>query len=243
MEWKDFLASVATRYKLTPDQRATLVIRFDRQNDDKSNIQIANDLHISEVEIKKRLGEIYKIFERNCPDLASSSRGKLEILRDWLSQQYEKQKNQTPQPESVGTPHNLPLSGVVKFVGREKDLAVVEEKLQGEMTVAVSSVSGMGGVGKTELVLQYAYQKLAAYPGGVCWVNIRAQDVGVGILEFARTQLGLPEPPDNLQSVPEQVQWVLRRWKGEPILLVLDDVTDYSLVKPYLEGMDGGFGC
>ena len=136
--------------------------------------------------------------------------------------------------QPVGTPHNLPLSGVVKFVGRDQDLAEVEKKLQEGNTVAISSVSGMGGVGKTELVLQYAHSKLAAYSGGVCWVNTRAQDVGVGILEFSRTQLGLPEPPNTLKTILEQVQWVCRRWQGEPILLVLDDVTDYELIKLYL---------
>ena len=147
-----------------------------------------------------------------------------------------------PQPDAplVGTPSNLPLSGVVKFVGRDEALAAVHQKLQAMATVAISSVSGMSGVGKTELALQYAYGKLreAAYPGGICWVNTRAQDVGIGILEFARVQLGLPEPPETLKTVPEQVQWVCRRWQGEPILLVLDDVVDYGAVEPYLQQLD-----
>ncbi|NJL22757.1 MAG: transcriptional regulator [Leptolyngbyaceae cyanobacterium SM1_3_5] len=143
----------------------------------------------------------------------------------------------------VGIPSNLPLSGVVKFVGREEKLAEVHEKLQAAPTVAVTSVSGMGGVGKTELALQYAYQHLQAntYPGGLCWINVRAQDVGLGLLEFARAQLGLPEPPDDLETLLEKVQWVCRRWQGEPILVVLDDVTDYETVKPYLNLLDFRF--
>lgn len=143
----------------------------------------------------------------------------------------------------VGTPSNLPLSGVVKFVGRKEDLAKVHGALQAASTVAVTSVSGMGGVGKTELALQYAYQHLQenTYPGGLCWINVRAQDVSLGLLEFARTQLGLPEPPDNLETLLERVQWVCRRWQGEPILVVLDDVTDYEAVKPYLDLLDPRF--
>lgn len=136
----------------------------------------------------------------------------------------------------IGTPNNLPPTGAVRFVGRETALLAVHEKLQGTATVAISSVSGMGGVGKTELALQYAYGKLSedAYPGGICWVQARSQDVGIGILKFAHTQLGLPQPPEQLQTVPEQVKWVYRRWQGEPILIVLDDVIDYAAVKPYL---------
>lgn len=143
----------------------------------------------------------------------------------------------------VGTPSNLPFSGVVKFVGREEALAQVQSKLQATTTVAITSVSGMGGVGKTELALQYAYQHLQAntYPGGLCWINVRAQDVGLGLLEFARTQLGLPEPPDILETLLEKVQWVCRRWQGEPILVVLDDVTDYEAVEPYLNLLDPRF--
>ena len=143
----------------------------------------------------------------------------------------------------VGTPSNLPLSGVVKFVGREEALAAVHQNLQEATTVAISSVSGMGGVGKTELALQYAYGKLreAAYPGGVCWVNARVQDVGIGILDFARVQLGLPQPPETLNTVPQQVEWVCRRWRGKPVLIVLDDVVEYAAVKPYLDKLDARF--
>ncbi len=143
----------------------------------------------------------------------------------------------------VGIPSNLPFSGVVKFVGREEALAQVQSKLQATTTVAITSVSGMGGVGKTELALQYAYQNLQAntYPGGLCWINVRLQDVGLGLLEFARTQLELPEPPDILETLQEKVQWVCRRWQGEPILVVLDDVTDYEAVEPYLNLLDPRF--
>ena len=143
----------------------------------------------------------------------------------------------------AGTPSNLPLSGVAKFVGRDEELVAVHEKLQEAATVAISSVSGMSGVGKTELALQYAYNKLReeAYPGGICWVQARVQDVGIGILEFARNQLGLPQPPELLNTVPQQVKWVCDRWQGKPVLLVLDDVVDYEAVQPYLQQLDSRF--
>ncbi len=150
-----------------------------------------------------------------------------------------------PKPDAslAGTPSNLPLSEVVKFVGREDELVAVHEKLQEAATVAISSVSGMGGVGKTELAWQYACSKLKeeAYPGGICWVQARVQDVGIRILEFARNQLGLPQPPELLNTVPQQVKWVCDRWQGKPILLVLDDVVDYEAVQPYLQQLDSRF--
>ena len=152
------------------------------------------------------------------------------ILKGYLSQ-------------PVGTPSNLPLSGVAKFVGREQAMTEIAEKLRGGQQVAISSVSGMGGVGKTELALQYAYRHLATqtYPGGICWINARSQEMGIALLDFARIQLGLPEPPDTLETVPQRVAWVCGRWQGEPILVVLDDVVDYGAVKPYLDKLDRRF--
>ncbi|MGB7058366.1 MAG: tetratricopeptide repeat protein [Geitlerinemataceae cyanobacterium] len=60
-------------------------------------------------------------------------------------------------------------------------------------------------------------------------------------MDFARTQLGLPEPPETLETVPQQVEWVCRRWRGEPVLVVLDDVVDYKSVKPYVQKLDSRF--
>jgi len=55
----------------------------------------------------------------------------------------------------------LPVSGVTQFVGRDDDLEKLHKQVQATATVAISAISGMGGIGKTELALQYAYQHLA----------------------------------------------------------------------------------
>ncbi|MEQ8539196.1 MAG: tetratricopeptide repeat protein [Coleofasciculus sp. D1-CHI-01] len=60
------------------------------------------------------------------------------------------------QPQPTGIPQNLPLSGVVQFVGRETALTTLHQQLQENQQIAISAVAGMGGVGKTELALQYA---------------------------------------------------------------------------------------
>ncbi|NER20494.1 MAG: hypothetical protein F6J96_07195 [Symploca sp. SIO1C2] len=55
-----------------------------------------------------------------------------------------------------GIPHNLPRSGVEKFVGRDEVLVTLHQQLQQNEPVAISAVAGMGGIGKTELALQYS---------------------------------------------------------------------------------------
>jgi tetratricopeptide (TPR) repeat protein len=245
MEWADFVRSIAIEQKLSSELIETLIIRLRHENTERSDTDLSKEYGPELEAFKKRLSRIYKHFEQTCcPELKDHpGKGRLEILKACLWQQYERYQSHSFEPAIVGTPSNLPLSGVVKFVGREEALVTVHQKLQAAATVAISSVSGMGGVGKTELAWQYADGKLreAAYPGGVCWVNARAQNVGIGILEFARVQLGLPEPPEALKTVPKQVQWICRRWQGEPILLVLDDVVDYGAVEPYLQALDQRF--
>ena len=40
----------------------------------------------------------------------------------------------------------------------------------------------MGGVGKTELALQYANQYQEHYPGGLCWFSVRSENLGTQII-------------------------------------------------------------
>ena len=51
----------------------------------------------------------------------------------------------------------------------------------------------MGGVGKTELAIQYSLLNLQlnTYPGGICWLRSREADIGSQIVNFARTDLDL----------------------------------------------------
>ena len=130
---------------------------------------------------------------------------------------------------------------MTQLVGREEAIAQITEKLKGGQQVAICSVTGMGGVGKTELALQYSYQALQTYLGGVCWIDARSQDMGIALLDFARIQLGLSEPPENLNTVPQRVAWVCKRWPKNPILVVLDDVIAEEAVRPYLNLLDQRF--
>ena len=133
----------------------------------------------------------------------------------------------------VGIAQNLPYSGTTVFVGRETDMAALHQQLGQDERVAVSAISGMGGIGKTELALQYALEHLGlkTYAGGVCWVRAR-EEVGTQIVSFARSQLSL-EPPEDLKLL-QKVQWCWRNWQAGEILTVFDDVQAYADVQPYL---------
>ena len=102
-------------------------------------------------------------------------------------------KSGTLKPELAASPHNLKHSGVIEFVGRAEVLENLHQQLQQTERIAICAVAGMGGVGKTELALQYAlhHQKQGTYPGGLCWIQAGDGVVGTQIVSFARTQLDL----------------------------------------------------
>ena len=133
-----------------------------------------------------------------------------------------------------GIPQNIISSSTDKFVGRERELENLNQQLQRHDQVVIAAVEGMGGVGKTELAIQYSLLNLQlnSYPGGICWLRSRDQDIGLQIVNFARTDLDL-NPPEDLE-LPERVRWCWKRWRGGNTLIVLDDVKNYSDIKPYL---------
>ena len=114
------------------------------------------------------------------------------------------------------------------FVGREEDLARVHALLQKGEAVGVLPVAaaGMGGIGKTQLAVEYAYRHVGDYPGGVYWVNA-ARDVQVEMAALAE-KVGLFE--DDAPDAERQRRRVLAlvRFLDErpDALVIFDNVED-----------------
>jgi tetratricopeptide (TPR) repeat protein len=142
-------------------------------------------------------------------------------------------------PTSI--PSNLPRSGVVKFVGRTQKLIDLHAQLQQNDRIAITAITGMGGIGKTELALQYAIAQLkqSYYPAGLCWLRARDQEIATQIVTFAQAHLGL-RPPDQLE-IDTQVRFCWQQWPEGNALVVLDDMTDYDAIQPYLPPPDPRF--
>ncbi|HEY9834980.1 MAG TPA: NB-ARC domain-containing protein [Stenomitos sp.] len=134
-------------------------------------------------------------------------------------------------------PFQLRRDATRNFVGRELELKELEHQLHQAGTLAITAIKGMGGIGKTELALQYAIaaRKLEKYPSGICWIDVRGKDVVDEILDFANNYLDFL-PPDN-QTPEKQVELCWNRWSElfkQEKLLILDDVADYTQIYDYL---------
>ncbi|MDJ0746250.1 MAG: NB-ARC domain-containing protein [Xenococcaceae cyanobacterium MO_167.B27] len=127
----------------------------------------------------------------------------------------------------------IPKNGSNNFVGRQDDLVKVHEELyEGKSNrVAISAVSGMGGVGKTELAIKYARKYYNDYSGGICWLNARGGNLATEIIQFIQLQMGLEVPQQDAQenalTLEEQIAWCWQNWQPPEglVLVILDDVT------------------
>ena len=147
-------------------------------------------------------------------------------------------KNVSRKGEPAEFPNNLYMqrTGAVKFVGRDKDIKNLHEQLQEKERVSITAVvTGMAGVGKTELALQYSLlsEKELNYPGGICWIKVRERSVAEQLLGFAKSQLGLFLAED--WSLEERISFCWSNWQPPgDVLIVLDDVNKYEEIEQYL---------
>lgn len=106
------------------------------------------------------------------------------------------------------------------FVGRDATLGQLRERLRSGGTAVVQALHGMGGVGKTQLAIEYAHRYAGAYDV-VWWVS--AEETGLIGEQYATlaAELGLAPPHPDTASAIGALRAYFRshsRW-----LLVLDN--------------------
>jgi tetratricopeptide (TPR) repeat protein len=90
----------------------------------------------------------------------------------------------------------------------------------------------MGGLGKTELVTQYATQYQDHYDG-IIWFNARQRFLAAEVFELFTFKFGLEIPQtqgEMLLTLQQQVAWCWLQYPKtqEPVLIVVDDLTDLT---------------
>lgn len=152
-----------------------------------------------------------------------------------------------PAPSALAEPGALPPHSYLPyhrnavFTGRSAELQQLAEvllpaEMPGDGLTKSVAITGMGGLGKTQLAVEFAYRYGRYFPGGVYWLNMAEPD-NVYILVAAlghEGRMNLFADKDNL-SLPRQSEIVKRAWQ-EPVprLLIFDNCDDDHVAADWL---------
>ena len=140
-------------------------------------------------------------------------------------------ENEPPAAERV---FNVPLPRSPFFTGRGDILRNLHEAIKGGPT----AITGLGGVGKTQIAVEYAHRRRDEYKA-VFWVTASDESMlSSGYSDIARC-LDLPQKDQNDQQL---VIDAVKRWfdSNEGWLLILDNADDPSVLPPFMPGEPKG---
>ena len=131
---------------------------------------------------------------------------------------------------------NFPFPQNSFFTGRKMYLERLGHYLQQKDSIAVAqpvSISGLGGIGKTQLALEYAYRSFPEVYRTILWVNAADRStLEAGYLSLA-SLLKLPEKDER--EVDCIIQAVKAWLEGHTSwLLILDNADDLQLARSFL---------
>ena len=127
------------------------------------------------------------------------------------------------------------------YTGRHSELEAIRERF-GEQTnrktVAIQAITGLGGIGKTQTAIEYAFRYCDDYSAILWVVADTEQSINSGFARLAAL-LDLPEKNDPQQDT---INAAVLRWlsRQQGWLFVLDNADSPELIRPYLPHHSAG---
>ncbi|HTK07065.1 MAG TPA: FxSxx-COOH system tetratricopeptide repeat protein [Ktedonobacteraceae bacterium] len=139
---------------------------------------------------------------------------------------------ESPSPSLLWT---VPFAQNPCFTGREEILDLLHTRLMAERPIALTqaaAISGLGGIGKTQVAIEYAYRYARQYCA-VFWLSAETSEDLMRSLQQIANLLQLPE-----REAAEQIMMVaaVRQWLATHSgwLLIADNMEDLDLLQTIL---------
>ena len=184
-------------------------------------------------------------FRQELCTLFGKSAGELGLLQDQatdheraseLGVPTSQQETSGGQPESEAQqPWNVPFPRNPFFTGRGRLLKRLHEQLHNVQRAALNqpqALTGLGGIGKTQTAIEYAYGYREFY-SAVLWVRAASQEMLVADFVALARLLSLPDQDAQDQTL---IVVAVKRWLEQHAgwLLILDNADELPLVKDFL---------
>ncbi|WP_316519667.1 AfsR/SARP family transcriptional regulator [Kitasatospora brasiliensis] len=148
---------------------------------------------------------------------------------------------QAPAPAEPPPPAQLPPA-LATFVGRDTELSALDALLTApaRQKATVCTVSGLAGVGKTTLAVDWAHKVRDRFPDGQLYADLHGYSVDAPLAPhtvLARFLRALGVPGDRIPTTPDEAAALYRSLlAGRRLLVVLDNARDAEQVRPLLPG-------
>jgi predicted ATPase len=120
-----------------------------------------------------------------------------------------------PAPDASLT--NLPIP-LTSFIGRERELAEVRQRLLAKLPARLLTLTGPGGCGKTRLAIQVARDLVDSFAEGVWWVELATVADPTFVSQAIAKAIGLRETPELPLN-----EALINHFRSKRVLLVLDN--------------------
>ncbi|MDM8521281.1 tetratricopeptide repeat protein [Anaerolineales bacterium HSG6] len=169
----------------------------------------------------------------------------LDMARSCLAEMPETTiPNISPLPRGS----RMPLEPNPLFLGRDKELRQLATGLKSNETIVINQVdtslllgrpqvsSEFGGIGKTQLAVEFVHRYGQYFTGGVFWLNFADPgSISVDIIASGGAFASLIRSDFRNLLLEEQMELVLSAWQGPlPRLLIFDNCEDPALLARWL---------
>lgn len=145
-----------------------------------------------------------------------------------------------PPSITIAPPRYLPVERNRLFASREDTLLRLHDAFlsQGSRMGSTVALCGLGGIGKTQIAIEYAYRYQADY-SAVFWVRADTTDRLLTDYIAIAERIYMPE---RFSQNQEQIIEAVKNWLATHAgwLLILDGVTDFESVRTYLPHTSSG---